>query len=151
MGSLLLYLICLFMALTNVYAFPGFQKREAPFDQVRTRLNRHFQDAEEDEPDKYFHEATFHQHYDGRFGDKKLKYEERLSHLSALIQTYFSTMNDIGAETWIMHGTLLGWYWNRGILPWDTDLDVMVSERTLYHLAGYYNMTMHHYHIPGLD
>ena len=59
-------------------------------------------------------------------------------------------MNDIGAETWIMHGSLLGWWWNRKILPWDSDLDVMVSEKSMYHLASFYNMTMHHFKLPGI-
>lgn len=59
-------------------------------------------------------------------------------------------MSDIGAETWLMHGTLLGWYWNRKVLPWDSDVDVMVSEKSMYHLAAYYNMTVHHYKIPGI-
>ena len=36
-----------------------------------------------------------------------------------------------------MHGTLLGWYWNRKVMPWDSDLDVMVSEKSLHFLASY--------------
>jgi len=67
----------------------------------------------------------------------------------SMLQTYLSTMNDIGAETWIMHGSLLGWWWNRKIMPWDTDLDVMVSQSSMQHLADYYNMTVHHYKPPG--
>lgn len=83
------------------------------------------------------------------------------------MQTYLATMTDIGAETWVMHGTLLGWWWNQKvralhhvdffaliihqILPWDSDLDVQVSESTIHFLAKYYNMTEHHYklsHVP---
>lgn len=30
-------------------------------------------------------------------------------------------------------------------MPWDTDIDVMVSEQSIEHLANYYNMTVHHY------
>ncbi|KAI9853801.1 MAG: hypothetical protein M1830_006629 [Pleopsidium flavum] len=59
-------------------------------------------------------------------------------------------MSDIGAETWIMHGTLLGWWWNRKILPWDSDVDVQVSEPTMHFLASYYNMTVHHYKLPHI-
>jgi hypothetical protein len=53
------------------------------------------------------------------FADKQLGYEDRKSHLVALVHTYLSTMADIGAETWLMHGTLMGWWWNRkvGICP----------------------------------
>ena len=132
-------------------AVPTLTKRDAPFDSVKTRLKHHYQDLDEDEPDKYFHESTFHKHYDGRFADTKLNYDERRTHLTALIQTYLRTMNDIGAESWIMHGTLLGWWWNRKIMPWDSDIDVMVSEKAIHYLAAYYNMTMHHYKVPGLD
>jgi len=120
-----------------------FATRDAPFDQVREIPERSHQDADEDEPEKYFHESTFSMHYDGRFADKQLNYNERRSSLTALMQTYVSTMNDIGAETWIMHGSLLGWYWSRKTLPWDLDIDVMVSEQSIHHLANYYNMTVH--------
>jgi hypothetical protein len=32
-----------------------------------------------------------------------------------LIQSYLVTMEDIGVETWLVHGTLLGWYWNQKV------------------------------------
>jgi hypothetical protein len=67
------------------------------------------------------------------------------------MQTYLSTMNDIGAETWIMHGSLLGWWWNRRIMPWDSDVDVQMSESSMDYLARYYNMTIHHYRLPGVS
>jgi hypothetical protein len=54
-------------------------------------------------------------------------------------------MHDIGADTWIMHGTLLGWWWNQKIMPWDSDLDVQISEKSMQFLADYYNMTVHHF------
>lgn len=47
------------------------------------------------------------------FAAKTIGVHERLPHLTALMQTFLSTMLDIGAETWIMHGTLLGWWWNQ--------------------------------------
>lgn len=95
--------------------------------------------------------ASFHPHYDGRFAERPLSYDDRRVHLTSLMQTYLSTMSDIGAETWIMHGTLLGWWWNRKIMPWDSDLDVMLSEKSMHHLADYYNMTIHHYKLPGIE
>lgn len=36
------------------------------------------------------------------------------------------------------------------ILPWDSDLDVQVSEPTIYYLAKYYNMSEFHYQLPGI-
>ncbi|KAK2740352.1 hypothetical protein FQN55_008933 [Onygenales sp. PD_40] len=95
-------------------------------------------------------ESSFHYHYDGRFASKTIEESQRIPHLTALIKTYLSTMADIGAETWIMHGTLLGWWWNQKIMPWDTDLDVQVSETTMHFLAKYYNMTEHHFKLPGV-
>ena len=50
-----------------------------------------------------------------RFADEELSEEETLPHLSQLIRTYLSTMADLGAETWIMHGTLLAWWWNQKV------------------------------------
>ena len=41
--------------------------------------------------------------------------EDRQEHLNALVQSYLSTMADLGAETWLMHGTLMGWWWNRKV------------------------------------
>lgn len=94
--------------------------------------------------------CRFHPHYDGRFAEKQLPYDEKRLHLTTLMQTYLSTMNDIGAETWIMHGSLLGWFWNRKIMPWDSDVDVQMSENSMSHLANYYNMTIHHFKLPGI-
>ncbi|KAF2708051.1 hypothetical protein K504DRAFT_382262 [Pleomassaria siparia CBS 279.74] len=99
---------------------------------------------------KYFHESTFDSHYDGRFAESALPNEERQIHLSHLLRTYLATMNDLGAETWIMHGSLLGWWWNRKIMPWDSDIDVQVTEASLAYLAAYHNMTVHHFAIPAV-
>jgi hypothetical protein len=55
------------------------------------------------------------------FADQPLPDDQVTPHLSALIQTYLSTMSSIGAETWIMHGTLLSWWWNQKVsssCPW---------------------------------
>jgi hypothetical protein len=98
-----------------------------------------------DPGEKYFHEATFDAHYDGRFGTRTLPERERHAALTLLLRAYLSTMSSLGAETWIMHGSLLGWYWNQAILPWDSDVDVMVSHSSMHFLAMYHNMTVHHY------
>lgn len=93
------------------------------------------------------------------FIDHELDYENQRTNLTSLTQAYLSTMSDLGAETWIIHGTLMGWWWNRKaslttnahqtssdriqIMPWDSDIDVHVSEDTMHFLASYYNMTIH--------
>lgn len=63
---------------------------------------------------------SFHHHYDGRFADEPVGDYDQVDHLTALMQSFLATMADIGVETWIMHGTLLGWWWNqkvRNFLP----------------------------------
>lgn len=94
---------------------------------------------------KYFHESTFDPHLDGRYADGRLPYELHRSSLVLLAQTCLTTLNDIGIETWVMHGSLLGWFWNRRILPWDSDVDLMISYRSMEHLAAHYNMSAFHY------
>jgi hypothetical protein len=102
-----------------------------------------------------------------RFAEHQLDYTEQKQALSNLIQTYLATFSDLGIETWIMHGTLLGWWWNRKvhffcpsqikklmnfskIMPWDSDLDVQVTEESMYFLAAYYNMTVYHFATPRI-
>ncbi|KAI4087001.1 MAG: hypothetical protein LQ344_007097 [Seirophora lacunosa] len=88
-----------------------------------------------DPKEKYWHESVFIDH--------ELDYEDQKTNLTSLIQSYLTTMADLGAETWIIHGTLMGWWWNRKIMPWDSDIDVHVAEDTMAFLASYYNMTIH--------
>lgn len=118
---------------------------------VRKKVFKDLSGRAEDPPEKYFHESTFDCHYDGRFADRKVPYSERKQVLSNLISAYLSTFADLGVETWLMHGSLLGWWWNKKVLPWDTDLDVQVSEESMEFLANYYNMTVYHYQTPRME
>lgn len=52
-----------------------------------------------------------------RFTDHELPYEEQKQNLTILMESYLASMADLGAETWIIHGTLLGWWWNRKVNP----------------------------------
>ncbi|KAF4628343.1 hypothetical protein G7Y89_g9808 [Cudoniella acicularis] len=126
------------------------EKRDADFLSVRTKMHKDMSGKGGDPKEKYFHESIFHPHYDGRFADHELGYRERKQALSNLIQTYLATMADIGVETWLVHGTLLGWWWNRKILPWDSDSDVQMSESSMHYLASYYNMSVFHYKTPRI-
>lgn len=120
------------------------------FMNVREDMAKDYKTEDSIPTAKYFTESSFHYHYDGRFANNVLPDKEVTPHLSALIQTYLTTMNSIGAETWIMHGSLLSWWWNQKLFPWDNDLDVQISEPTIHFLAEYYNMTEHHFDIPGV-
>ncbi|RMZ91087.1 hypothetical protein DV736_g1674, partial [Chaetothyriales sp. CBS 134916] len=122
---------------------------DADFLDVRVNLENDRSLRKGSSEDKYFHESTFHQHYDGRFASHKLRNDLRLPQLTAMMQSFLSTMADLGAETWIMHGTLLGWWWNGKLLPWDSDIDVQVTEQTMGFLAKFYNMTEYHFTFPN--
>ena len=118
---------------------------DADFRDVGTDSNRDWSRRTGDPEHKYFYDPGFDLHYDGWFASHTLPEEEKLPHLIKLMRTFLSTTMDIGPETWILHGTLLGWWWNQKILLWDSDLDVQVSERTTHLLAKYYYMTEHHF------
>ena len=48
-------------------------------------------------------------------------------------------MADLGAETWIIHGTLLGWWWNRRVcvLPSDYRRYRKLTEMLPDHAVGF--------------
>ncbi|KAI1368933.1 LicD family-domain-containing protein [Xylaria arbuscula] len=97
---------------------------------------------------KYFHEPGWDLesgHYDERFFQGKVPYEQHRSVLRHLVRSYLTTLKDLGVQTWLAHGSLLGWWWNGQIMPWDYDLDVQVSVATLAFLAERYNLSTHEY------
>ncbi|KAK3946433.1 LicD family-domain-containing protein [Diplogelasinospora grovesii] len=99
--------------------------------------------------DKYFQEPGGSEvlgHYDARFFRGIVEYDAHRPALRHLIRSYLTTFRRLGVETWLAHGTLLGWWWNGRVMPWDYDLDVQVSASTLTYLteAGY-NRTYHEY------
>ncbi|KAI0124824.1 LicD family-domain-containing protein [Xylariales sp. AK1849] len=98
---------------------------------------------------KYFHEPGGDNelgHYDIRYFKKRVPYDEHRPALQHLVRSYLTTFRTLGVETWLAHGTLLGWWWNGRIMPWDYDLDVQVSAATLHYLGKNLNRTMHEYH-----
>ncbi|PWY72353.1 hypothetical protein BO70DRAFT_389413 [Aspergillus heteromorphus CBS 117.55] len=129
----------------------GLARADVNFMSVRPTVAQDYSGTGGTPGSKYFKESSFHYHYDGRFASKVLPEDKTVPYLSELIRTYLSTMEDLGAETWIMHGTLLAWWWNQKIFPWDNDIDVQISEPTIHFLADYYNMTEHHFDIPGVE
>lgn len=97
---------------------------------------------------KYFHEAgsTYTlTHYDARYYKGIVPYASHRTVLTHLIRSYLTTFAALGLETWLAHGTLLGWWWNGRTMPWDWDLDVQVSGDTMAELAARFNMTLHDY------
>lgn len=96
-------------------------------------------------PTKYFHESIYHPHYDGRFAASVLPPETRQFHIRLLLRSYTLAMQRARVRTWVMHGSLLGWWWNRGVFPWDSDLDFCVEEEGIGELGAWWNMTVHEF------
>ncbi|KAI5305653.1 hypothetical protein KEM56_003747 [Ascosphaera pollenicola] len=136
--------------LASLLLLSGLQLVPAKIDFIteRPHMNTDYSKVRTDAVgEKYFREAQWHYHYDGRFATKQIEASQKLPHLRAMTQSYLATMADVGVDSWIMHGTLLGWWWNQKIMPWDSDLDVQVSESALYFLADHYNMTQHEFRL----
>lgn len=97
---------------------------------------------------KYFHEpggSSTLGHYDKRYFKGVVSDEERTDTQKHMIRAYLNFFRENDMDTWIAHGTLLGWWWNGKRLPWDFDLDTQVTEATLQHLGRAYNQTRYPY------
>lgn len=100
-----------------------------------------------DNSTKYFMEgnSTKDFHTDSRFDDDETSKSVtgRNLALNLLIQNWssFCSTHNI-TETWIAHGTLLGWFWNQKILTWDDDIDVQMTLGQLLAI-GSLNGTLH--------
>ncbi|KAJ6537482.1 LicD family-domain-containing protein [Mycena vulgaris] len=96
---------------------------------------------------KYFKEpdSGILGHYDARYFKGPVVYDEHRAALRHLIRSYLTVLEELGVETWLAHGTLLGWWWKGQIMPWDDDLDVQVSAAALEYLGKSHNRTLHEY------
>lgn len=64
---------------------------------------------------KYFHEPGRDDilgHYDVRYFKGTVSDEERAVSLTHMTRAYLNFFTENNLETWIAHGTLLGWWWN---------------------------------------
>lgn len=77
---------------------------------------------------KYFHEPGGHEpgeddrlgHYDTRYFHGLVSLKERTETLTHMVRAYLTTFQMLGLETWIAHGTLLGWWWNGKVCKQNT-------------------------------
>lgn len=108
-----------------------------------------------DEPSaKHFQEAGGSLellHYDVRFFKNEIGYQEHRYVLRDAIRSYLEVLNAHNVETWLAHGTLLGWWWNGQIMPWDYDLDVQLSHTAMQWLADNLNNTTHDYNGTAMN
>ncbi|KAF2250505.1 hypothetical protein BU26DRAFT_562485 [Trematosphaeria pertusa] len=113
-----------------------------------TKMEARGLSKEEKERLKYFHEpgeGDVMGHYDARYFKGVVADDERTDTQLHMIRAYLDFFRQEGLDTWIAHGTLLGWWWNGRRLPWDWDMDTQVSGATLAFLGERYNQTHHKY------
>ncbi|TQS31390.1 hypothetical protein Golomagni_08332, partial [Golovinomyces magnicellulatus] len=88
---------------------------------------------------------SYYSHYDYRYMVADLDDHRKTRIIKVMVHSYLSTFRNLGVETWLMHGTLLAWWWGQKVQPFDLDADVQVTEADMYYLAAYHNMTIHYY------
>ncbi|KAL8817084.1 MAG: hypothetical protein Q9223_004011 [Gallowayella weberi] len=103
-----------------------------------------------DDIPKYFNEPDesvrhYSAHYDIRYYRGIQDYSDRRDMQLHMMRAYLTFFHENHLESWLAHGTLLGWWWNGKTLPWDWDIDTQVSEPTLKYLSQHYNHTIYNY------
>lgn len=99
---------------------------------------------------KYFTEAytmdvPMASHMDWRFFDsnKALDFNVKSEILHRLMRAWLHFTTKIAhIDTWVSHGSLIGWYWNGLHLPYDSDIDMQISVGSLLKLIQGYNNTV---------
>lgn len=103
--------------------------------------------------DKRNVDNDFGWHYDWRFFNGALNYAREgwtqkdnslrtKIILERLLRNWFRFTQEKRLVSWIMHGPLLGWYWNGQMFPYDNDLDVQMPVMELLRLGKEYNQTL---------
>lgn len=150
------FLLLLLLLVTAAAALPGkppsggsnSQKTTSNTNDNNNKKGSSGRKKAEDTQPKYFHEAGYTMelgHYDARYFQGVVPYAEHRPALRRLIRSWLTTARELGVDTWIAHGTLLGWWWNGRVMPWDYDLDVQMPTTTLSFLGRHFNRTLHDY------
>lgn len=98
------------------------------FEEIRARLEprliRGHKKPKADDFPKYFHEpggGDVSNHYDSRYEHGVQSYNDKQDTQIHMLRAYLGFFQEKGLETWLAHGTLLGWWWNakvRIVLAW---------------------------------
>lgn len=97
---------------------------------------------------KYFSEAdlyavSYGTHYDWRFFSGSFILDDyRKSIIHRLSRTWLRFCLENEIKTFIAYGSMLGWIRNGLTLPWDGDIDVIVTMKSLNLLARNFNQTL---------
>ncbi|WP_291122631.1 LicD family protein [Flavobacterium sp. UBA6046] len=76
--------------------------------------------------EKFFNEAGGG-HYDIRFFRGKVEIASCQKIILDALDAFSDVCNNIDIKAIIMHGALIGWHWNKRLLPWDDDVDFCIA------------------------
>ena len=82
---------------------------------TRRRKKKLLAEVTDDGWPKYFHEpggSELGNHYDSRYEHGILSYDDKQDTQVHMMRAYLDFFKKNGMETWLAHGTLLGWWWN---------------------------------------
>ena len=77
---------------------------------------------------KFFKEMKDNPHLDIRYGKKNLSNEIIHSKLKMLLKETVQIFDLVHIPCIIMHGSLIGWYFGKQMLPWDDDIDIVILD-----------------------
>ena len=77
---------------------------------------------------KFFKEMRGNCHLDARYGRGRLSGAEIQRTLLHLLREFMRHCSKTGIKPILMHGGLIGYYFNNRMLPWDADLDLIICD-----------------------
>ena len=77
---------------------------------------------------KFFWENPKIDHLDLQYGKKELKKKEIHKELKFLLKESTILFKNYNIKVILMHGSLIGWHFNKKILNWDDDIDLSISD-----------------------
>ena len=86
---------------------------------------------------KFFQEDPNNPHLDKRFSRGKLDSRETHNTLRELLGFFSDHCNKKQIKPIIMHGSLIGYYFGKKILPWDDDIDIILVGDSIEKLKNY--------------
>jgi len=91
---------------------------------------------------KYFHEVKGYPHLDSKYGKKSLTQKDINLSLIKLYKEFFNYCEKRKIKPVLMYGGLIGYNFNKKLLPWDDDIDMILFDSDLDKLEKYSSNTM---------
>ena len=128
MIEIIILIIIIVMVIIYIYRLPLFCNVEMFSDVESIKLYN---------TPKFFNELHGIHHLDKRYGRPNLKIRHIQNSLVSLLHNfmYYCKINDI--KPVLMYGGLIGYYFNGEMLPWDDDLDMILTEPYISRLKNY--------------